>query len=248
MVRQAQLVFTAGNDLFRLCRDLNPNTCALEAGFLRAADLRARADSLPEYGPVTLFRSARITRNKGTEYLLDALGQLVSAGHDVRLKLAGGCRQPAYEAALQADCRRAGLAARVDWLGHVPFGPALFDQYASATVGVLSSLSEGFPDFIREAWAFSLPVVVARLPGLSPPVVPDENAVVTEPASGAALADGVARLLADGALRRRIIAAGFRIAQACVLEQRSRVIAERILKAVEAFHTGSATSAASSEG
>lgn len=228
MVRRAALVFAVGQQLYAECRRRNPATFPVITGLVPERCLRWRADSYVGCGPVWLFRAARLTANKGTEHLLDALALLVQRGHDVRLRLVGGCVLPQYLARLQERCRAEGLNERVQWLGHVPFGGLLFDLYHGSTVGVLSSLSEGFPRFINEAWAFSLPVVTARLPGLTPPVLPDENAIVVPCASGPALADGIERVLRDGTLRRRLIAAAFHAAHEYTLERVSAFVAAKI--------------------
>jgi lipopolysaccharide/colanic/teichoic acid biosynthesis glycosyltransferase/glycosyltransferase involved in cell wall biosynthesis len=227
-VRQAALVLAAGSALHDFCAQHNSRSYPVIMGLLPESAYCYRDDSYAGAGPVTLFRAARLTPNKGTTLLLDALRLLVDQGIDARLRLAGACSVPSHRADLQHHAQRLGVAARVEWLGHVAFGPPLFELYRTATVGVLTSWSEGFPRFIHEAWALALPVVTTPLAGISPPVVPDDNAVVTPTTSAADVAASVARIVRDTALRRRLIASGFAAAQANTLERASARVAAQL--------------------
>jgi len=56
--------------------------------------------------------------------------------------------------------------------------------------------------------------------------------VVVPPGSSTALADGIARVMNDGALRRRIIRAGAALARESTVEVQSKMVAEAITEAV----------------
>ncbi|UCE58875.1 MAG: glycosyltransferase family 4 protein [Phycisphaerales bacterium] len=232
MVSQADVALAVGRELYEFCEGRAPIVRQFIETLVSEQDLLDREDSFSGDDPCVLFRAARIDPNKGTEYLLEAVSQLVQRGYDVRLQLAGDVSDPAYLATLQRWCADHGIDDRVEWLGYVGFGPELFDAYRRAQIGVLSSLSEGFPRFIVEAWSSGLPVVSTDLPGLYPPVEANENAVLVEPASGRALADGIQRVIDDESLRRRIIKGGESLARENTLERQSKLLADLISEAV----------------
>lgn len=232
ILAQSDLAFGVGKELRDICAAHNPNSRQLITSLISEDDLFARDDTLPADGPIVIFRAARINPHKGTEYLLGAVHQLIGKGYDLRLALAGGTENPGYKAQLQAWCAERGIADRVDWIGHVQFGPEMHRLYRAAHVAVLPSLGEGFPRFINESWAFSLPVVSTALPGLCPPVVPEENAVLVPLASGEALAEAIARVIDDDELRRRIIRGGHAVARDNTAEAQSRRVVDMIDAAV----------------
>jgi glycosyltransferase involved in cell wall biosynthesis len=232
ILARSDVSFGVGKELYDLCAAHNRNSRQLITSLISEHDLFARDDTLPADGPIVIFRAARINPHKGTEYLLGAVHQLIGRGYDLRLAMAGGTNHPSYKEQLQRWCAEHKIADRVDWLGHVKFGPEMHRMYRAAHLAVLPSLGEGFPRFINESWAFSLPVVATDLPGLCPPVVPDENAVLVPLASSEALADAIARVIDDDELRRRIIRGGHAVARDNTAEAQSQRVAEMIDAAV----------------
>ncbi|GAC1439364.1 MAG: glycosyltransferase family 1 protein [Solirubrobacteraceae bacterium] len=117
------------------------------------------------------------------------------ARQGVELVVAGGGR-PQFVAEQLAGARL---------LGHVPDAelPAL---YAGALAFVLPSLYEGFGLPCLEAMASGVPVLAARRGAL--PEVLGGAALFVDPREPEAIADALERLLADAALRRRLVAAG----------------------------------------
>lgn len=112
---------------------------------------------------------------------------------------------------------RAGLealAGQLDVAEHVRFAGFVSDAeldeaYSQASVFALPSSKEGFGIVYLEAWARGLPVVASRF-GAAPEVVGDGiDGFTVDPEDIAALADRLARLLADKALSVRFAAAGW---------------------------------------
>lgn len=149
-----------------------------------------------------------LSKNKGTEQLLDAVALLAERGMPCELTLAG--RELDYDAA--AAIARRGLGSRVRLAGFVSWGASLFELYRSADLFVFPSLSEGVPKAPMEALSQSLPVIATH--AASGGYIEHEHSGLLVPAGdGAALAAAIERMAGDRALRRACIARGFAIAR-----------------------------------
>jgi glycosyltransferase involved in cell wall biosynthesis len=82
------------------------------------------------------------------------------------------------------------------------------DLLAGSDIFALSTLSEGMPISVLEAMAAGLPVVATAVGGIPEIVVEGETGLLVPPQDDEALAEALARLLADAELRRRMGAAG----------------------------------------
>jgi glycosyltransferase involved in cell wall biosynthesis len=107
--------------------------------------------------------------------------------------------------AVEQELRASGVGHRVTLLGDRRDVPELL---AAADVFVLSSRSEGAPLSILEAMAAGLPVVASDVGGVGELVVDGETGLIVPPGDPARLAQALARMLEDGALRERLGAAG----------------------------------------
>ena len=140
---------------------------------------------------------------KGHAVLVEALGGL--ADRPWHLACAGSRRRdPATAAAVQHLVRERGLQRRVALLGELD--PATLDaQYHRADLFVLASHYEGYGMVFGEALARGLPVV-ATAGGAVPEAVPAEAALLVPPGDAQALAEALAAVMDDDALRRRLTA------------------------------------------
>ena len=83
------------------------------------------------------------------------------------------------------------------------------DALSQISLLVLPSLAEGFGLVLIEAMAANVPVVSTDVPGICDVVKPDETGLLVPPCSPPALAEAIARLLDDAALREQLtVAAG----------------------------------------
>jgi len=125
-----------------------------------------------------------------------------------------------------------GLAADVVFTGYVPLAD-LPKLYAGAACFVFPSLYEGFGLPVLEAMATGAPVVASRAGSI--PEVAGEAALLVDARAPGELADAIATVLADGALRARLVARGHvRAAQF-----RWEDVARKTLAVYEAVHRGS---------
>src|SRR6202008_2439291 len=105
-----------------------------------------------------------LSRNKGQDLLIEALGEL--ADRDWHCVLAGSLdRDPDFVEQLRARIARLGYDRRVRLSG-VLTGAALSDAYATADLLVAPSRSETYGMTVTEALAHGLPVIAAAVGGV----------------------------------------------------------------------------------
>lgn len=171
---------------------------------------RARAEALERRraggGTSWLFVGA-VSPHKAQHELVQALAcYRRSVDPQARLVLVGRPIAPAYAAAVHRLVAELGLTGAVDVVGEATHAE-LVAHYRHADVFVTASRHEGFCVPLLEAMAHDLPVV-ARAAGAVPDTVGDAGVLVD--GGGWALAAAVARVVGDGTLRRRLVAAGQR--------------------------------------
>ncbi len=181
---------------------------ALRSDFVLAPPVRPRANVCP-----VVLTVGRLHPRKGQLLTLQALSRLpepLRTGLEYRL--VGTEADPAYARALRAEAARSGL--RVSFLGDVPDAelPAV---YAGADVFALTSIQhghsvEGFGLVYLEASAQGLPVVAHAVGGVPEAVADGRTGLLVPPDRPADLTEAFVRVLADGALRRRLGAEGQR--------------------------------------
>ena len=138
------------------------------------------------------------------------MGLLVTRAHDdpaATLEVVGRPVVPSYTAALRRFVDDMGLHDAVTFRGPLS-DAALVDVMAASDVFVITSRHEGFGVPVIEAMTLGLPVVAGRV-GALPEVVGDGGVLVdaTDPWE---LAEAVAAVLGDRALRRTLFAAAAR--------------------------------------
>jgi glycosyltransferase involved in cell wall biosynthesis len=77
----------------------------------------------------------------------------------------------------------------------------------------LCSVSEGLGRVVLEAMARGVPVVATAVGGIPDLVRHEETGLLVPPRDPVALATSIRRLMQDGALRRKLIAGGYAVAQ-----------------------------------
>ena len=167
---------------------------------------QARARALwPEQG-LRVLAVGRLSHYKGFETLLAALARVPGAG----LVLAGEGEE---RAVLERRAAESGLTGRVRLAGRVDDG-LLAGLYAACDLFCLPSLSraEAFGVVLLEAMHAGKPCLVTDIPGSGPAWVVrhGETGLVVPPGDVAALAQALADLAGDPALRERLGAAGRR--------------------------------------
>jgi glycosyltransferase involved in cell wall biosynthesis len=178
-------------------------------------------------GPVRLLFVGWLEREKGVEELLDACAEL-EGRHAFTLELVGAGRLlPPSPVEREPE----GSAARIRFRGWLE-GEELRNAYRDADVFVLPSWAEGMPNALIEAMAAGLPVVTTPVGAIRDFVVAEEHALLVPPRDGVRLAAALARLIEDGALRRRLGRAAHGLAASCFCVERAADIMVREFEAV----------------
>lgn len=135
--------------------------------------------------------------------LIRALPGLHERHPDATLVLAGA--PTPHEEELRSEAARLGVDGAVRFLGYVS-DEELEGLYRAATVFALPSLNEGFGIPLLEAMARDLPVACANVSAL--PEVVGDAALQFDPRAPDEIADVLARLLEDAALRAELVRRG----------------------------------------
>ena len=146
-------------------------------------------------GDLLVTYIGRLAREKNLELLLRAWERLAPVRGSAQLALVG--RGP-----LEEPIRRSELPGV-----HVPgllHGEALSAAYSSADIFTFPSPTETFGNSLLEAMASGLPSLVAAAGGVLEFATHGRNAWLVAPNSVRAIEDGLARLLQDEPLRRRL--------------------------------------------
>lgn len=167
---------------------------------------------LPEPdGPPTMAYVGRLLADKGLRTLITAQQLLANQGLTVPLLLAGQ-PDPANPASIPLE--------EIERWRHQP-GVTLMGQvadirsvWAQAHIAVLPSRREGLPKSLLEAAACGRPMVATDVPGCREIARPGVNAVLVPPDDPGALAEAIATLVRDPALRRRYGTAGRQLVEA----------------------------------
>jgi glycosyltransferase involved in cell wall biosynthesis len=163
---------------------------------LSAAEARELLGVPP--GRFAIGAVGRLSAEKGFDVLIRSVAQLLKAGLDVELLLAGEGEEMPRLRSLIAEL---GVEGRVRLLGYVSDTREL---YEALDVFALSSYREGLPNVLLEAMALEVPVIATRIAGVPRLVRDGENGLLVEPGSVSALACALARLRDDTTLRARL--------------------------------------------
>jgi len=146
----------------------------------------------------------RLDGHKGFEYLVDAAGLLRDRDIDFQLDIVGAGH---LREALQRQIDELKLCDRVNLTGPKP-QEEVKELYLKARLVAVSSLWEGLPNVLMESLALGVPVVTTDVAGIPELVRDGEEGLLVPPKDPTALADGIARLLGDHALRKRLAKQG----------------------------------------
>lgn len=171
-------------------------------------DRFAAGAATPKAQPPRILFAGNLLASKGVDVLLRALRILRERGIPCRVKVLG--EGPA-RSTLEGLARQLAIAEAVDWSAFVP-QDTMPAEYGASTVTVLPTRgrAEGLGLTLVEALLAGSAVVGTPVGGIPEVVVDGETGLLARDGDPRHLADQVARLLIDPALRARLTAEGAR--------------------------------------
>ena len=148
--------------------------------------------------------TGRIVAHKGHDLIIEALRRLASRFPRLHVYVIGK-GQHEQRRTLSQLARSCNVEARIHFLGYR-------DDVSSVLLAMdafaLPSRSEALSMAMLEAMAAGLPVVAARVGGVPEVISHGRNGLLVEPSDPVALADAIAALIGEPALRHRLGAGG----------------------------------------
>lgn len=191
----------------------------MSISLIRRRDLRPAGPRRELTGPIELLAVGRLAPEKNPMLLLDALAMLHSRCPDrFRLTWVGDGE---LRTAVHDRVAELGIEKVVSCPGFVPIGPELMEYYRRSDVFVLVSVTEALPQVLIEAQANAIPIVATDVGGVG--VVLDNGGagVLVPSGDAAALAESIARLVADDSRRSALVKRGRELAEMRTLEETS---------------------------
>jgi glycosyltransferase involved in cell wall biosynthesis len=174
-----------------------------------------------------------LDKEKGLTFLIEAVDMLIRGkGMKVKLQIVGRGFRRAEEERLRQEVNKRQLRKHVHFSGYAPHGCELFQLYRDSDIFVLPSLTgEGIPQTIFEAMACGVPIVTARVGGISSLVKDKENGLLISPGSPREIGSAIQLLLNSPELRKKLIINGLSTAKEHTLEAER----DRMISHIEAF-------------
>jgi glycosyltransferase involved in cell wall biosynthesis len=160
--------------------------------------------------PVVALMVARLLRDKGVMEFVDAARQLRQRGVNVCMRLVGSIDAGNPASVSQADVEAWQQEGIIEALGERRDIAAL---NAASHIAVLPSYREGLPRSLIEAAACGRAVVTTDVPGCRDAIDPNVTGLLVPSHDATALADAIALLANDAALRQSMGAAGRALAE-----------------------------------
>jgi len=141
--------------------------------------------------------------DKGVLTLIDAFSRVTKGGVPLQLLLAGDCDKENPGSLAPEQLREFASLYGIHWLGHVA---DIREVWARAHFAVLASRREGLPKSLLEAAACGRAMVATDAPGCREIAIAGETALTVPVDDPASLADDMAELAGDAAMRQRFAA------------------------------------------
>ncbi len=142
----------------------------------------------------------RLSRGKGVEYLIRAMGLIYCNNKDAKLVLVGDGKE-------RKELEQLTAALNIDDVTHfvgIVSNERIPEIMVASDIFVLPSLSEGFPIVIIEAMAARLPIIATKVQGLPEIIIEGENGFLVEVRDSKGIADKALMLLDNDELQRMI--------------------------------------------
>lgn len=128
---------------------------------------------------------------KAPDVLIDAVGQCIGDGFQLELVMLGDGQ---YRNQLENQAAELGITEQVKFLGLLPAGKAVYEQFDKADLFILPSHQEGMPRALVEAMARGLPCLASNVGGIPELLEPED---MVSPGDAKLLAAKIESVLKD---------------------------------------------------
>lgn len=179
------------------------------ACFPRFTGHRPKRDGNDPRDPVIVLSIGRAVEKKGHDILIGGLARLPTHLNWRLVHIGGG----PLRAGLKRLARRAGIGARIDWLGVHPQQEVL-DHCRKADLFVLANRiawdgdRDGLPNVLMEAQSQGLPCIASHVSAILELIADGTTGTLVAPEDEAALSEPLEALIADPARRLELGASG----------------------------------------
>ncbi|AFZ20902.1 glycosyltransferase family 4 protein [Allocoleopsis franciscana] len=189
------------------------------------AQLRASL-GIPNTANLIVGTIGRLTRKKGSEYLIEAAAKLLTQFPNLHILVIGGqlnTDPEPFQLELVERIQKLGIENHVTLTGYREDTPELLGLLDIFTLPTFTH--EGLPRSILEAMSMSLPVVATDIRGCREAIVHEETGLIIPPQNSEKLAEALSKLLSNQDLRQAYGKAGRKRVEA---EYDERIVFERL--------------------
>lgn len=154
-------------------------------------------------GNLVIGTIGRLTRKKGTGYLIDAVAKIIPKFPNLHVLIIGGelsSDPEPFQVELMDKISTYGIDKNVTFTGDRDDIPELLSILDIFTLP--SFTHEGLPRSILEAMAMELPVVATNIRGCREAVIDGETGLIVPPQDSESLANALEKLLVNSSLRK----------------------------------------------
>lgn len=192
------------------------------------AQLRASL-GIPDTANLIVGTIGRLTRKKGSGYLIEAGAKLLTKFPDLHILVIGGqlnTDPEPFQLELVEQIQKLGLEKHVTLTGYREDTPELLGLLDIFTLPTFTH--EGLPRSILEAMSMGLPIVATDIRGCREAIVHEETGLIIPPQNSEKLAETLSKLLSNHNLRQAYGKAGRKRVEA---EYDERIVFERLQSA-----------------
>jgi glycosyltransferase involved in cell wall biosynthesis len=213
----------AGTEIARRYGGEGPRLLVMADSAVPQAEVATQPAERDWSGPIRLLTVGRIDPEKNPLLVVDALGELDKLDPG-RFSLTWVGDGPLAEE-VRTRARALGVEASLDLRGWMPFGPQVLDLYRQAHVFVHVSWTEGVPRVLYEALACATPIVATDVGGVRVALDAGGAGLLVPPGDRTALVAAIRRLVAEPAMRTRLVERGLELAGDRSLEGQAERVA-----------------------
>ncbi len=170
---------------------------------------------------IILGTVARLERQKGHFYLLQALSKLIKTRKDILLKIIGdGSLKKDIELFIKKNC----LEPFVLLCGKLPHDTSLYDDI---DIYIQPSIIEGCSITLLEAMGSGIPIIASDIDGPRELIIPDKTGILVPPKNPEALKDAILELIGNKELAFKLGRAG---RERAINKFSSKIFAEKMFQ------------------